>query len=62
MMQHYKEFNYIEYLVKQYVKLSASDNFTLQERKDLQDHILLELFPKFGYIYSSDGECDIFSS
>ena len=52
-------FNYIRYLISHYVKLSQGDVFSDQERQDLEKHILLEVFAKFGYFYSSDSECDV---
>ena len=53
-------FNYIEYLIKQYVRFSQSPDFSLQERQDLQHQILIELFFRYGFLYSSDGKCSIF--
>ena len=53
-------FNYIEHLVKQYVRDSHDPNFSFDERQDSQRYILIELFSKFGFIYSSDGKCDVF--
>ena len=52
-------FNYIRYLISHYVKRSQCNDFFDQERKDLEIHILLEVFARFGYAYSSDDECDV---
>lgn len=52
-------FNYIRYLISHYVKLSQGDIFSDQERHELEYHILLEVFARFGYLYSSDGACDV---